>query len=82
MLEVDVIDGSTVSMVEPYWLRRVWRLTLDDIVIRWRTLVSVGGATTGTARGGGSRGWVETIPWCGRGFWRTMGGGLGGVGLG
>ena len=27
----------------------------------------------------GAKGWVETIPWCGRGFWSTMGGGPSGV---
>ena len=29
-----------------------------------------------------AKGWVETIPWCGRGFWSTIGGGPNGVGFG
>ena len=34
VLEVDVTNGSLVYVVEPYWLRRVWRLTSDDTVMR------------------------------------------------
>ena len=34
VVEVDVVDGSMVSIVDPYWFRQVWRLTLDDNVIR------------------------------------------------
>ena len=35
VLEVDFTNGSMVSMVDTYWLRRVWRLTsLVGVVIR------------------------------------------------
>ena len=34
VVELDAIDGSLVSVVEPYWLCQFWRLTSDDNVTR------------------------------------------------
>ena len=46
VLDVDVVDESTGSVVVPYWFRLVCRLTSSVVmVIRWWTPVSaVGGA--------------------------------------
>ena len=33
-IEVDIVEGSVIFMVEPYWLRRVCKLTSNGNVIR------------------------------------------------
>ena len=83
MSKVDVVDGSVVSMVDPYWFHLVWRFNSSvDSVTRGWILVSIGRAamgSMGTVRGKDA---VATIPWIGSGFWSTMGGGLGDARLG
>ena len=86
VLDVDATDGSTVYVVDSYWLHQVWRLTsLVDNVIRWWTPLFVGGVTAGDPRDvgvGEAKGMVETSPWSGNWFWRTISGGPGGPRLG